>query len=472
MKFGGAAIGTVAALTQALSIIMHEYARQETVLIIVSALDGVTDQLLQAAQLAQVDNQRGYRRIAATLRTRHLALVEKLPLEAPERDTLRADIDRLLFDMLNTCQQLGNNRGDENIMEKTDVIASAGERLAARILAAMLRQNNLRGVAVDGTDLILTNAAHGNALPDLEETCQRVKQHLIPMLSRQIIPVVTGYIGATIDGTTTTMGRGGSDYTASILSLCVEADEIWMWSDVDGMMSADPLSIEDARVIERLSYDEVAELAYFGAHILHPRMISPLRTHKIPLRIKNIYKPGEAGTLIQETAGYHTSSLKAITSIQGIGLSASQNSSPTDIMELVNGAFRRVTGTPPDVSLVSQSSAASFLCFIIPTTTDVEPIALQNAIEIALTEQHIRDWDVQPVQVVTVIGENPDRSPEHLARIFSSIHDLPLMGIAGGPTGCNFSLIFERARTAQQAVARIHPLILKSVSGSDPVPTS
>jgi aspartate kinase len=290
MKFGGNAVGTVTALTQVLSIILHEEKRWDKLIVVVSALDGVTDMLLEAAHLAQLSNQRGYRRIAATLRTRHLALIDQLPLGQNERHALSADIDHLLFEMLDVCQSVANTPTEHLSAQISDRIIQVGERLSARIVAALLRQNHLRGVAMDGTDIIVTDDIFGNATPQLEPTQQRIETHLTPLLERQIIPVVTGFIGGTADGQVTTMGRGGSDYTASVLSICTQAKEVWLWSDVDGMMSTDPREVDNARVIETLTYQEVAEMAHFGARILHPRMIQPLAKAQIPLRIKNIYK--------------------------------------------------------------------------------------------------------------------------------------------------------------------------------------
>ena len=248
MKFGGASIGTAAGLTQVADIIIDESKRRERILIVASALEGVTDMLLEAAHLARLLNQRGYRRIAATLRTRHMALVEQLPLDEAGRKSLQADIDRLLFDMLEHCQKIAGHLDDELSPSLSDSVAAVGERLSARIIAALLRQNNIRSAAVDGTDLLITDEVHGNANPDLELTARRVEDLLLPMLERRMIPVVTGYIGASAAGATTTLGRGGTDLTASALSALTGAEELWIWTDVDGMMSADPREAADADV--------------------------------------------------------------------------------------------------------------------------------------------------------------------------------------------------------------------------------
>lgn len=267
MKFGGSSVGTISALTQVLHIILREQARWNRLILVTSALEGVTDALIQASHYANLGDRRGYRRITATLRIRHLALIEELPLNNTERNGLKADIDQLLFEMLNICQELADVSSDKNNIGKADkitAIVGIGEHLATRIIAALLRNHNLRGVAIDSTDLIITEGKAGNATPNITLTNQRIEEHLHPILDSGIIPVITGFIGGTIEGKPTTLGRGGSDYTASIIAASVHADELWMWSIVDGLMTADPSNHESAQVIPELSYNEVAEFAYFG----------------------------------------------------------------------------------------------------------------------------------------------------------------------------------------------------------------
>lgn len=463
MKFGGAAVGTVTALSQVLSIVLHEHKRWDNLLLVASALDGVTDMLLEAAHLAQVANQRGYRRIAATLRTRHLALIEQLPLGVQERSALQADIDRLLFEMLDECQTVANTPSDTLSPEISDRIVGVGERLSARIIAALLRQNTLRGVAIDATDLIITDNVHGNASPHFELTRQKIQLNLIPMMGRNIIPVITGYIGATPEGKQTTMGRGGSDYTASILALCTDATEVWVWSDVDGMMTTDPREIDSARVIQEMSYTEVAELAYFGARILHSRMIYPLQERQIPLRIKNVYKPQQHGTLIRETHHNTVTRLKAVTSINGVSLTANRSGSLAHIIKLVDDVLFETTGTHADVTISSQSASRSFLCFVIPTSVGgmeaveaVQVVLLQRLAEI----QEKAHWLVSPVTIVTAIGEGLDSVLGLDAKILQELDGLSLVGLAQGPSRCSLSVIMK-PEEAEEALHRIHELTLR-----------
>lgn len=462
MKFGGSTVGTAAALAQVLSIILHEEKRWDNLIVVASALDGITDMMLEAAQLAQIGSARGYRRIAATIRTRHLALVELLPLGNLESTALQADIDRLLFEMLDICQQVANTPSEKLLPQISDAVAGVGERLSARIIAAMLRHNDVRSVAIDGSDIIVTDDAFGNANPILEETRNRIEQNLAPMLSRQIVPVVTGYIGATQAGNPTTIGRGGSDYTASIISQCIHADEVWIWSDVDGMMSTDPRQVSSATIIEELSYSEVAELAYFGARILHARMIKPLQENNIALRIKNVYKPQHPGTIIHSNFDDQQHTLKAVTNIQGFVITAYRSGPVHDLIERVHEALYQASGSQMDTMLVSQSSSHTQICFVIPTTSGIETSnALSQMVYEALETVQGQDWTVSPVHIITAIGSNLDKHNEIVANIFEALQGMSILGIAQGPSGCSLSIILNPV-DGVEALTCIHDLVLAS----------
>jgi bifunctional aspartokinase / homoserine dehydrogenase 1 len=462
MKFGGSSVGTTTGLTQVLSIVLTEQERWKRLLLVVSALEGVTDALIEAAHLAQLSNRRGYRRIVATLRTRHLALIEHLPLGPTERAALQADIDRLLYDMLDTCQSLADDaKRDES--ESVDAVVGVGERLAARIVAALLRQNSLRGVAIDATDLIVTDNVYGNATINIPVTRSRIAERMMPMLDRSIIPVITGFIGATVAGKPTTLGRGGSDYTASVLGLCCDADEVWIWTDVDGMMTADPREVGDARVISALSYDEVAELSCFGARILHPRMVAPLREQKIPLRVRNVFKPQQQGTLINEQGEKKGSAIKAVTSIAGLGLIAEHSGPLADISQMVDTTLFTTTGSHADVMISSQSSIKSFLCFVIPTTAG--PDAL-HTLKLALEEKleargDSPEWLTRPVSVVTAIGSKLDELHAVTASVYQALNGVRILALAQGPSHCSLSFVTE-PHDAEKSLLQIHALILSN----------
>ena len=466
MKFGGASLGTPMALEQVLSIVVAESTNWDNLVLVVSALDGVTDALLDAAQLARIANRRGYRRIAANLRTRHLALIEELAVGRSERKTLQADVDQLLSEMLDHCLLISNNLDAEILPSHSDAVVAIGERLSARIIATLLRQKDVRGAPVDGTEIIITDDVHGNAHPDLEQTARRVNDVILPMLEREIVPVVTGFIGATPQGITTTLGRGGTDYTASIVSALLNADELWIWSDVDGMMSADPREAPAARTIPRLDYDEAADLAYFGARILHARMVAPLAEKQLPLRIKNIYRPDKTGTLVAGKQRKAKPGLKAVTSIHGLALRRRASGSLAGVTRLVGNTLFKTLGMRSEVMIASQSSNSSFLCLVIPTSIGIDGVdRLQNALQAKMAEYPEKmPWEIETVALATAIGSNLTGAPALLAEVLQGLGDVEVQAVALGASNCSVTIAIPLA-DSRKAVARIHDVIVKS--GSD-----
>lgn len=467
MKFGGTAVGMTTGLTQVLSIVMNEQERWSQLVLVVSALEGVTDALFEAAHLAELDRGRAYRRIVATLRTRHLALIEHLPLGANERTALQADIDRLLFDMLDICQSLADQKiAEANRPEAVDAIIGVGEKLSARIVAALLRQNNLRGVALDATDLIITDSVYGNATPNMALTRDRITQVLSPMLERKIIPVVTGFIGSTVAGKPTTLGRGGSDYTASVLGACMDADEVWIWTDVDGLMTTDPREVSDARVIPTMSYREAAELAYFGARVLHSRMIGPLRDAGIPLRVRNVFKPLGAGTRIEEGSASSSPSIQAVATISGVRCVARHSGSLARLAEMVDATLYDISGSHVEVMIAAQSVSQSFVGFVIPTNAGPDAHhAVQAALAEAFREDTNNVWVVRPLTIITVVG-NQIAHMRTSAAILAALDGIAVLGLAQGPSGCHFSVAVD-PHDADQALLRLHQLVISQLDRTD-----
>lgn len=463
MKFGGSSVGTAGALRQVLATVANETSNWDQILVVVSALDGVTDMLFEAAHLARIANQRGYRRIAANLRSRHLAIIDQLPLERPDRNTLQAEIDRLLSDMLDHCRSIAQNLNEELSPAYSDAVVAAGERLSARIVAALLRQHEIRCAAVDGTDILVTDDVFGNAHPDLALTRQRVDETLLPMLRSDMIPVVTGFIGATPAGQTTTLGRGGTDYTASVLSALLDADELWIWTDVDGMMSADPHEFASARVIARLSYAEAADLAYFGARLLHSRMIAPLAERRLPIRIKNISVPEQTGTLVSSDDKDSAPAIKAVTSIHGLSLRRPASGSLAGVTRLVGNTLFKTLGMRSEVMIASQSATCSFICLVIPTSIGIDGVdRLQRAMKAKMAEYPEKmPWEIGTVALVTAIGSDLHRAPRLQAQLLDSLGEIETLGLALGASNCSFTIAVP-ANEAGAAVRRIHDLIVKS----------
>ena len=298
MKFGGTSVGSPAAIDQAARIVMEQKARWEQVVVVVSAMAGVTDALLLGSRRAATGDESTYREIAARLAEQHTAVAQALLDPGSDlHSEMLGYIDRYLAEFTTLCHSVSVL--GELTPRALDAITSLGERLSARLLASVLVQRGVPSQPVDATEIIVTDSSFQSAAPLMEPTRQRAAQRLGALLAGGIVTVVTGFISANTEGIVTTLGRGGSDYSAAILGDCLDASQVWIWTDVDGVMTADPRLVPNAQVIPLLSYSEVGELAYFGAKVLHPRTIRPVVDRGIPLWIKNTFNPTHPGTLVE-----------------------------------------------------------------------------------------------------------------------------------------------------------------------------
>jgi aspartate kinase len=243
----------------------------------------------------------------------------------------------------------------------------------------------------------------------------------------------------------------------------VGAKEIWIWTDVDGMMSADPRDINDARVIPVLSYDEVAELAYFGARILHARMIGPLRQDHIPLRIKNVFRPQQTGTLIYDTAPERSRSIKAVTSIPGLVLTAEHSDSLLPMGAMIDQIPLAELPYRVDVIASSQSSTRGLVCLLIPTTAGPDAVhsARESLEQLLRAKAETQSWGIQPVTIITVISAHLDQWPQATAGIIQALGNTRILALAQGPSHCSLSLVLD-VKDTEEALFQIHQLILSS----------
>ena len=258
MKFGGTSVGNAECIRRAAEIIA-DAAKDSQVVAVVSAMGGVTNRLIEAAQTSEMGDSSTASELANTLRKQHLTAIEALVSDGGKCAQLAAEIERIIEEVASLC------RGTALLRELTpralDAISSAGERLSARLLASALCELGFKGVAVEATELVVTDGVHGQAEPLMAQTRERASARLLPLIEEGAIPVVTGFIGATTEGTLTTLGRGGSDYSATILGAALEAEEVIIWTDVDGVLTADPRLVPEARMLREISYNEAAELA-------------------------------------------------------------------------------------------------------------------------------------------------------------------------------------------------------------------
>jgi len=295
MKFGGTSVGNASAIQKVVEIIRGA-SRGGDLVVVVSAMSGVTNRLIDAGVQSAVGNRLSVATIFHELRGRHEAVVDALIHSTSERNRIGREMDRLFQEGEELCQRTISTR--ELTPPTRDSISSLGERLSAPIVAAVLEENGVASEAIEATELIQTDSCHGAADPDMDLTRELCQERLRPLVRKGVVPVVTGFIGATAKGVLTTLGRGGSDYSATILGAALDADEAIIWTDVDGLMTADPRLVPGASTIAEISYREAEEMARLGAKVLHPKTLIALTQSGIPLWIRNTFAPELAGTKI------------------------------------------------------------------------------------------------------------------------------------------------------------------------------
>ena len=317
MKFGGTSVGDAGRIRNAAKI-AAEASKDRSVVVVVSAMSGVTNMLIAAAGKASAGDESAAEALTKTLQAKHHATIGELIHNIEKRRELLAEIDTLIERAANYCR--GCALLGELSPRALDVIAGTGERLTARITAAVLRELGYRGVAFDATDLIVTDEVHGGARPLAVPTRTKTQAALVPLLEADGIPVVTGYIAATAKGVPTTLGRGGSDYSATILGAALDASEVIIWTDVNGVLTADPRMVPDAVTLDEVSYTEAGELAFFGAKVLHPMTLRPVIESAIPVWIRNSFQPQQTGTKITHTVRRTPQGVKAVTATRDVAM--------------------------------------------------------------------------------------------------------------------------------------------------------
>ena len=352
MKFGGTSVGDADAIGRVCRIVGDETRSR---VVVVSALCGVTDQLLELAAGAGVGDHTRLTTLVDRVRERHTALAGHT-VDTERRQPVVDDIDA-------TCDELGALVHAVAVLHElsprsADAIAAFGETLSARLVAAALASAGVDATPIDSTDVLITDSQHGRAQPLMEATTRRLDDMVRPLVDAARVPVIGGYVGVSTDGVTTTLGRGGSDYSAAIFGAALGAEEIQIWTDVDGMLTADPRVVAGARLVPHLSYGEASELAYFGAKVLHPATIQPAVERQIPVRILNARHPDRPGTAITSisTATSRTTPVTALASKRGLTVIEITSAR----MLMAHGFLRRVFEifdrfeTPVDVVTTSE----------------------------------------------------------------------------------------------------------------------
>ena len=465
MKFGGTSVGSADAMRETADLILQARDTWGDVAVVASAMGSkpvkVTDLLLQGAQTAYTGDCDTYRRLARHLRDIHYEAIDGLLSPEGERQVVLAEIARFIGRFLSLCgavHVLG-----ELTPRALDTISGMGEQMSVRILAAYLRELGYEAEGIDATELIVTDANFQNANPLPAETRARASGRLGPLLERGAIPIVTGFIGATAAGVTTTLGRGGSDFSAAILGQAVDADEVWIWTDVDGVMTADPRLVPGAVSIPTLTFREVSELAYYGAKVLHPKTMRPCVESGIPQRIEHTINPPPPGTVIVDEAPGLNGALKAVTAIKGVAMVNVEGKGMIGVPGIAARTFGAVARLDVSVLLITQASSEQSISFIVPEASAAAVVAgLEAAFAAELARRDIeRVWLRDAVAIVTIVGAGIQTTPGIAGRIFSALGDqrVNVIAIAQGSSECGISLVVA-ADDVGRAVSHIHDLII------------
>lgn len=461
MKFGGTSVGSGEALTNALRIVESNKLNWSRMVVVVSALSGATNLLLDSAVQAAQGKPDAYLKADAELRSRHMAMAQAFLPVGERQDQFKIQMDELIDEFSRLGEAI--TILGEATPRALDAIAGLGERLSARLFSAALQERGLKAAAVDASDLIVTDAHYQSAAPDFSASSLKTLGRLEPIFSQGGTPIVTGFIGATSEGIPTTLGRGGSDYSAAVLGAILDADEVWIWTDVEGIMTADPRFIPEAHTIPELTFREVAELAYFGAKVLHPKTIRPVIDKGIGLRVCNTFAPEKPGTfVVRERKTRDPGVIRAITEIQGVHLITVEGRGMMGVVGVAARTFKAVAETGTSVHLISQASSEQSICFAVPQASSSEvcnALRQEFAAEIA---RHDIDgvWNTEDLVIITVVGEGMRNTPGVSGRIFSALgsNGANVIAIAQGSSEVSISLVLD-ARDTGTAMKALHNLI-------------
>ncbi len=468
MKFGGTSVGSADALARATRIIRDAREGYPRLVVITSAMSGVTDLLLKSALLAAQGDTGSLPEAESILREKHFAAAEALINNAELHQKTKGQIDSLIEALVALCRAIAVL--GEASPRALDAVASLGERMSVRLLSAVAEEAGIRVQAVESSEFIVTNSHFQGANPDFAGTTRKTRECLNPLLDSGIVVITTGFIGATPEGIITTLGRGGSDYSAGIIGSVLPADEVWIWTDVDGVMTADPRLVSSARTLPEISYSEIAELAYYGAKVLHPKTIRPLVEAGIGLRICNTFNPSHPGTRLianGNASGKWQQSeqvIKAVTAIRRQRLVTIEGRGMLGVPGVAARAFSAVASTGTSVPLITQASSEQSICFAIPTeSADLVLQALQRNFAVEISERDIdRVWATEDVSIITVVGIGMRHTPGVAGRIFSQLGNksLNVLAIAQGSSEVSISLVVDTADT-ECAVQALHELIVQ-----------
>jgi len=453
LKFGGTSLGSPQAIKGVVKIIRKAYAKEPALWIVVSAFSGVTDRLVIIAQTAK-SRKSPYKPQLDELKVLHYRMIDALFGNSKNKDTLKKDVEEIFNELGGIVKGVFLLRELTN--KSLDLILSFGERLSALILTEYCKSLGFDAEFLDARNITVTDDNFGNARVNFEETAKRIKSYFT---KSRTITIVTGFIASTKEGITTTLGRGGSDYTASIIGNVLNVNEIQIWTDVDGIMTADPRKVPKAFSIEELSYEEAMELSHFGAKVLNPPAIQPALVKGIPIKILNTFKPDFSGTVIKKEKKSSRSQVTGISSISDISLLRLQGSGMIGVSGISRRLFGALAGANINVILISQASSEHSICVaVLPDTASLAKKLIEKEFELEI-KAHIVDGVIieKELSIVAVVGENMRSTPGISGRLFNALgkNGINVVAIAQGSSELNISVVVYK-KDETKALNAIH----------------
>jgi aspartate kinase len=442
MKFGGTSVGSAERIRALAELVRARQSRKPVV--VVSALSGVTDLLIKGARLALARDPESEKTIQ-TLTTRHREVIEALFPAGATRDRLNGYVDGILRDLRSFYT--GVQHLEELTARTMDAVSGMGERLSYEIVAAHCDAVGLPVKSIDARSVFLTDDTFGKAMPLMDETGARVREHILPVVQKGQIPVLGGFIGSTRQGVSTTLGRGGTDWSAAIVGALLPAEEIQIWTDVDGIMTVDPRLVPGAKILPEVTFEEAAELAYFGAKVLHPATIKPAVERGIPVFVLNSMNPTAPGTRIaSRKSDDEIGEPRALAFKKGITVILV--SQPRMLMAhgFTAKVFEVFARHKTSVDLIATSEVSISL-----TIDNTDTLTAVRADLAELGEVRI----FQNMAMVSVVGRGFNRQAGLAGRIFQAIRDVNINMISFGASDVNVSFVVDQ-NDAERTVKSLH----------------
>ena len=454
LKFGGTSVSSAANIRHVAKLI-HSLSKEHKIISVFSAISGITDDLIRITNLIQKGNKEAANNLAKKIIKNHLQIsndcvkspkIRKELVEKMEKDL--SELEELLHGML----LLG-----EVTPRSSDYLISFGERLSINLVAFALRDLSAKAVALTGKDVgIVTDSNFGESKPLMDTTRLRVSDTVESLLKKKTLPVIGGFAGADQYGNITTFGRGGSDYTATIVASSVGADEVWLMSDVDGLMTTDPKIVKNAKVLKEVSYTEAMEMALFGAKYIHPRALEPMVSKKIPLRIRSTFNIKNLGTLVTASPQPNTQkTVKCVSAIRHTGLIDVRGGSMVGAPGTAATIFSTLAKVGVNIMMISQSPSESSISFIVKKN-DLDKAA--NALEMNLLGKIIKKVEVTvDVAIIALIGSGMRGTVGVASRVFAAVakKGVNVVMIAQGSSELNLAFVVKDA-DCNVAVQALH----------------